>query len=173
MTKTASMRDFRKVVRLGTNKVSIFCKILYTEGKLSISGVEGPMPYGNCKGSCGQIVMGYSEPGQVEKIVCAPGWTHEKIHEFFRAWNKWHLNDCQAASPAQMEALNEMPKPANDYYEAASAFLASRGLNPDPSYIHDGKPYMYGHAWLYKEVPAEVLAWFQALPDTDIVPAWV
>lgn len=33
--------------------------------------------------------------------------------------------------------------------------------------------YKYGHAWKKEEVPADVIAWLEALPDTDITPAWV
>lgn len=41
-----------------------------------------------------------------------------------------------------------------------------------------GKPcpvcgYKYGSAWLYEEVPTDVLAWLQSLPDTDQKPAWI
>lgn len=41
-----------------------------------------------------------------------------------------------------------------------------------------GKPcevcsYKYGTAWLHEDVPTGVLEWLQALPDTDITPAWV
>lgn len=52
-----------KTVRLGTTKLwkrnaNVFCKIQFVDGKLSITGVEGPLKSGNCLGSCGQIVMG-------------------------------------------------------------------------------------------------------------------
>jgi hypothetical protein len=33
--------------------------------------------------------------------------------------------------------------------------------------------YKYGSAWLFEEVPSDVLAWLAALPDTRIIPAWV
>jgi hypothetical protein len=33
--------------------------------------------------------------------------------------------------------------------------------------------YKYGSAWLYEEIPADVIAWLQALPDTDRKPAWI
>ena len=46
-------------------------------------------------------------------------------------------------------------------------------MNPDPDFVHNGKPYKYGSAWLKIEVPADVLAWLAALPDTDRAPAWV
>lgn len=33
--------------------------------------------------------------------------------------------------------------------------------------------YQYGHAWKKEEVPADVLEWLAALPDTKTQPAWV
>lgn len=33
--------------------------------------------------------------------------------------------------------------------------------------------YRYGSAWLKEEVPAEVLAFLESLPETDKTPAWV
>lgn len=33
--------------------------------------------------------------------------------------------------------------------------------------------YKYGSAWLREEVPTDVLAFLQGLPDTDVKPAWV
>lgn len=44
--------------------------------------------------------------------------------------------------------------------------LLGRKVNPD-----DSKG--YGGQWWREEVPADVLAWLQALPDADRAPAWV
>ena len=33
--------------------------------------------------------------------------------------------------------------------------------------------YKYGSAWLHEDVPADVITWLFALPDTDVQPAWV
>ena len=40
----------------------VFVEIKYSDGKLSITGVEGPTRSGNCIGSCGQIDMNYRMP---------------------------------------------------------------------------------------------------------------
>lgn len=45
-----------------------------------------------------------------------------------------------------------------------------RGLLNKPCQICD---YRYGSKWLFEEVPAEVLDWLAALPETDRQPAWV
>lgn len=91
------MSDFKKIVRIGTSKThggrsySIFCQIKFESGRLSIMGVEGPLPSGNCLGSCGQIDMHLRD--QQDKINLAPRWTREMLARFFGVWNKWHLND--------------------------------------------------------------------------------
>src|SRR4051794_33478207 len=89
--------NLNKVVRLGTAKTfrgrsySIFCKIQIDHGKLSIVGVEGPLPSGNTVGSSGQIEMHLRD--QVDAISPAPGWDRPMLREFFAVWNKWHMND--------------------------------------------------------------------------------
>jgi hypothetical protein len=46
------MRKIDKVVRPGgTVRGSVFCRIQYDGKRLSITGVEGPMRNGDCRGS--------------------------------------------------------------------------------------------------------------------------
>ena len=49
------MENFEKVVYLGDvhYNAKVFCKIKFVDECLSISGVEGPLANGDCKGSCG------------------------------------------------------------------------------------------------------------------------
>lgn len=85
---------FSKVVRLGTKPGSgnIYCKIKFSEdGRLSISGVEGPHGNGSCVGACGQIDMHLRN--EVDQIAPAPGWTAPMLRQFFEVWRAWHLND--------------------------------------------------------------------------------
>ena len=55
------------MVRPGTvrlvsgERVSLFCSIEFKNGRLSISGVEGPKADGNAYGSCGQVEMSIDE----------------------------------------------------------------------------------------------------------------
>lgn len=92
--------DFRRVIRpgkvklpwgQGTRLFDVFCKIEYKAGRLSISGVEGPMENGNARGGCGQIDMHLEGGRKVYDL--APGWTSPMIIKFFAAWKEWHLND--------------------------------------------------------------------------------
>lgn len=78
------MTDFTKIVRLGTlprnhpaddgARMSVFCQIEFKDGRLSITGVEGPRPNGNAIGGCGQIVGRIAE-APAGLWNWAPGWT--------------------------------------------------------------------------------------------------
>lgn len=91
------MSDFTKIIRLGTveawrgRRVSVFCKITLRDGRLSITGVEGPTPNGDAV-SCGQIDMHLRDkPASEWKL--APGWNADLLARFFATWKRWHLND--------------------------------------------------------------------------------
>lgn len=91
------MANINKTVRIGTvpdyagRAMNVFCKIKYANGKLSVTGVEGPMPNGDARGSCGQTVMHLREA--VDTITPAPGWDGDKLQTFFAVWDEWCLND--------------------------------------------------------------------------------
>ncbi len=163
------MQDFTKIVRTGLAKpewtrrgYSVFCKIEFKEGRLSVIGVEGPLPSGNARGGCGQIDM---SPWFIKTY--APGWSAEKEKQFRAVWKRWHLNDMKAGTPKQEEYLKDHPiENTADHYTRACEVLREAGLNPDNGYT-------YGSKWLREEVPEEVLEFLQSLPDTDIIPAWV
>ena len=126
--------------------------ITYTDGRLSITGDD------EANGSSGQIWGRRGQSAHVDE--CAPGWTPEKIAQLDAVWRDWHLNDVRAGSPAQrahVAALGNVP------YKVARDSLKVAGLSPDPSYIHNGKPYTYGSAWLSEPVPADVLAFLESL----------
>lgn len=143
------MGNFAKKVKIGRTEYGLLtAEIKYTNGRLSICGYEG-------KHHCGQIIM-----SEWRMRDYAPGWTPELVAAFREIWGTWHLNDAQAGSPAQMEYL----RGKNLRYEQACEELAAAGLNPDPDYLYDGKPYRYGSAWLFKSVPEAVLQFLKDLP---------
>lgn len=77
-----------------------------------------------------------------------------KFLKVCKIWSRWHLNDCRAGSPAQMEALREaFPKNSGDY-EKHIEHLKALGIYNDPAL--DG--YEYGSKWLREELPDDVLA---------------
>ena len=91
------LRPFSTVIN--NRVVNVFIKITYKDGKLSLTGVEGPRHDGNCAGACGQIDM---HEWNVRKY--ADGWDAEKVARLRRIWSDWHLNDMRAYSP-EMKAL--------------------------------------------------------------------
>jgi hypothetical protein len=173
--------NFVKTVRLGTldlnrdyrpgrhNWASVYVKIEYHDGRLSFSGVEGPLANGNCKGSCCQI--GQSLRAKANHLRLARGWNMAMLVQLLSLWDRWHLNDLRAGSPAQEEYLRAHPvevKSSENHYAATSKALSLAGLNPDGGF----GGYRYGTAWNTEPVPAHVLEWLTALPDADRTPAW-
>lgn len=76
-----------------------FCGTV-NEGKLrlSISGVVGPKPNGDARGSCGQCVEALDE-----LTALAPGWTPDMVARLRDVWKRWHLNDMRAGCEHQRD----------------------------------------------------------------------
>jgi hypothetical protein len=131
------------------------------DGRLSITGVVNPTRGGDAI-SCGQCTDVLIDP----EFKAAEGIDVVRLHEL---WDRWHLNDMRAGSPAQEAWLREHPITAvypQSHYKLARDVLAAAGLNPDPE-----TGYKYGHAWLREEVPEEVTDWLAVLPESDAMPA--
>lgn len=100
--------------------------------------------------------------GQCVDMVAGFFPHHKAAQRLLAIWRDWHLNSTRASgSPAQRAWLKANPVTATypeSYYEKASAALAAAGLNPDPGYLHNGKPYSYGSAWLHEELPDGIKA---------------
>ena len=74
-----------------------FCKIQFENGRLSITGVIGPMPSGNCRGGAGQCVDAIREGHPCDE------WTQEMLDKFCSIWDEWHLNDMRPYCKHQKE----------------------------------------------------------------------
>jgi hypothetical protein len=85
-------------VKIGSRDVPVFIRAEFKDGKLSLTGVEGPMSGGNCKGSCGQIEMSLS-PDDFTSFE--EGWDSVKIARLLEIWRGWHLNDMRAGCEHQ------------------------------------------------------------------------
>jgi len=190
----------KKVCRIGLvpcgyRRASCYVKIKYEEGKLSISGVIGPLSSGNALGSCGQIDMDFDHGPASDKhgalslirageIKFAKGWDRDKWYRFLRIWEYWHLNDMKAGCEHQREEKWEErridPKelPASHANRDERGIIATwvykeehpKGLLAEPCPVCG---YKYGTAWRRVDVPKEVIEFLTALPEADRTPAWV
>lgn len=81
--------------------------------------------------------------------------------EIHRLWKLYHLNDMHAGTREQEAAINAWKEQGNRYdYTEVCEYLKSIGLY---EVEHEGKPYKYGTAWLYWEIPTEDLEKIKAL----------
>ena len=165
------MKNFKRRFILGkTDCGDLWITIKYIDGRLSITGVEGPKKNGDCRGSCGQCVDAAREIDQ----------------EFANMWDRWHLNDMRPGCEHQRaEQWDKRPidptKPLNSYGKHFDRqLLDSWNMLAwvDPTEHPDGlltKPcptcgYKYGTGWLLEKVPEKVLEYFASFPDRDDHP---
>ena len=95
------------------------------------------------------IVAGGQNLDEVAKYVRDP--LFKKIR---RLWRLHHCNDMHAGTPEQEKYLAEHRTWRGDYGKDC-ACLKEAGLY---RVMVDGKPYEYGHAWLYWPIPDSDLA---------------
>jgi hypothetical protein len=78
--------------------------------------------------------------------------------ELCTIWREWHLNDMQAGTELQRNALETMPafEYPQTHYDTALAHLETLGLRID-------RGYKYGSAWLTRRAPNEVVARLEAI----------
>lgn len=93
-------------VRVGSRFARLFCKIDWDGHRLSITGVEGPTPNGNCIGACGQIV---GHPWEFSSY--SPGWDAPTVERFRSVWDEWHLNDMRSGCTHQRANPDFAPRP--------------------------------------------------------------
>jgi hypothetical protein len=164
----------KKQAYLGKNEYGdkVFITAKLVDGRLSISGVEGPKGNGDAFGSCGQI-------NPVSIVKFAPGWDSSAIDLLNTIWDRWHLNDMNAGNAQQQQAIRDW-EASDDYnsryydlgfdswYSMACAYLKSIDL-----LVSNG--YRYGTAWVYEDLPEYVTDWFNSIPETTELPPrpWV
>ena len=87
-----------------------------------------------------------------------------RLKRMVEIWERWHLNDMKAGTPAQEFAIADWLKHnGNEYeYTAACDYLQSVGLYTVPDPRDYTKTYRYGHAWLKEEIPENVKATIRA-----------
>jgi hypothetical protein len=151
-------------------KYPVFCEISITgDGRLSITGVEGPTRSGNCMGGAGQIDMHFqhSNPAHDDRryivptstLRFAPGWDAAMWLSLLEIWHDWHLNDMRSGCEHQ--------RAMGWTYEAHHSAATFEG---------EACPvcgYRIGSGWLKEDLPIWVWKFLRSLPDTDRTPAWV
>ena len=60
-----------------------FCEIQFENGRLSITGVIGPLRSGDCRGGAGQCVDEIREGHPCDE------WTQEMLDKFCSIWDEW------------------------------------------------------------------------------------
>ena len=125
--------------------------------RLTITHVEGPTAGGNARGGGPFNSLTFTK--------YAPGWDADKVAALVAIAGRWHLNDLTSGSPAQEQWLRENTfavKYPESHYDKATDALQAAGLNPDRAM---DPPYSYGSAWLYEELPAEVVTTLVGFPN--------
>jgi len=74
-----------------------------------------------------------------------------KMKRIIEVWERYHLNDMKAGTPAQEKLVEEYTKKNGYEYYKVIEYLKQNDL-----YIDNG--YKYGSAWLFEEIPAEIIA---------------
>ena len=92
-----------------------------------------------------------------------------KFNRILEIWHKWHLNGSTAGTPEQEEAVMEWRKAHSmryDYTEVCE-YLKERGLyeveftGKTVGRMYDHEPYKYGHAWIIRELPEDVVRYIR------------
>ena len=109
-----------------------------------------------CKGHGGQCLDHIHE--EVEQYIM-PDEKKSLYNRIYNIWNEYHLNDLQSGTKKQTAALTKELHRA-DHYKEACKYLESIGLFED-------KGYKYGHGWLCKEIPAEIVAEIMTWKDVE------
>lgn len=177
----------------GGRSYNVYMEIEIKDGNLSISGTEGPLPSGNCLGSCGQIIMnfkeydkrGYMNLSDIQLNMLNAGWTKAKLKKFFDIWDEWHLNNVQSACEHQ-RALGwtyedhhgmfvDRPRKVIviDEYDDGTSNDPLQVFNEFKGHLCPVCGYSIGSAWLKKELPEDVISFLMSLPNSQTTPAWV
>lgn len=157
-----------------------FCEIQFENGRLSITGVIGPLRSGGHRGSAGQCV------DEIREGCPCDEWTQEMLDKFCSIWDEWHLNDmrpyCKHQKELGWDKLAVTPVTLYHYRLNSKTLRRQESMKKSSwKMLCDGilgKPcpvcgYKYGHSWLTEEVPQDVIDWLCSLPESPVEPAWV
>lgn len=128
------------------------------------------MPKARCKV---EVQLRYDEDGRAVFSACGEVWNkrendcimcgqclddmhidNELFKEVRSLWKKYHLNDMHAGTYKQTEFLEAHEEEHRWDYTKCCELLEKNMLLVD---TWEGKPYTYGHAWLYWSIPEKDL----------------
>lgn len=152
-----------KTVKLGTTKtsggrwVSILVNIRYKDKRLSITGNAVGIGYGQIFDS-------------IQPVRYAPGINLLIVRRLQQIWEDWHLNDMRSGCEHQREQrwdtwLIDPSKPATQSNMLMWKSEAEGGLLGRAC---DQCGFKFGSAWLFEEVPQDVLDFLESLPDNKL-----
>ena len=135
--------DFNNI---GKKINAVDLEISFENGCFTASGTI----WNNIKSDCiaaGQML------GEISKFYP----NNKLVKKIVSIWSQYHLNDLTPGSPKQMAYLKSLSKPSNaEFYTWECEQLKKVNLLIDKSFLHNGKPYEYGSAWLKTEIPENV-----------------
>lgn len=114
-------------------------------GEIRALSFQGKENVDICGWQCSQDILMFfaSHPQEMTK-------ENAELLDLLKLWRRWHLNDLNAGTKVQTDALSAWEGYSEADYKASCNYLESIGLLEE-------RGYKYGHAWLFERVPNEVL----------------
>lgn len=95
----------------------------------------------------------------LDSLMKFPSLRNNKTYlKIYRLWKQYHLNDMNAGTPEQSEALKKYHKENGSSYDYTKDVEYLKSINLWEVMLPCGEMYKYGHGWLYREIPSEDLA---------------
>lgn len=140
-------------VELNLNKKTCIDYEDLKEKEMIVVSLSGNLYYGKGLGRPALMGIGQINIG-LEMLINNHAWSiPEDFKRLLKIWNEYHLNDLQAGTKKQIDALMEKDPSllkVDNYYEACE-YLKEIGLFED-------RGIKYGHVWLCKKISDEVIA---------------
>lgn len=142
-----------KTVKVNISLATQLCKDWETleEKRMYVftASASGKGHYGQCLDFIQENAEKYMMPKERQALY----------NRIYNIWREYHLNDLQSGTKKQTALLTEELHRA-DHYGEACKYLESVGLLED-------RGYKYGHGWLCKEIPAEIVAEIMTWKDVE------
>lgn len=171
--------DFGKIDFTGNGRKAYSCDVTI---ELRENGGEETFRYVNGK----KEYTGETTPKYTELAICGEVWNtrhtdivcggqcldemlkhlrgNPKFVKIYNVWKNWHLNGMNAGTPEQEAKIREWKAEGHKYdYKEVCAMLMDCGLyeveftGKTVGRMYDHEPYMYGHGWVIKDLPDDVI----------------